>query len=252
MEFKDKRVIISGAALGMGNLISRQFAAAGAKVLACDINLEAVENLAAEIRASGGTAIGVKADVESYDSIQNAVDTAVKEFGGVDILVNFSGGAATRTFQDFAPFWERKPRLLEWGVNVNLRGALYFARAVFPEMMKNPDGGVIVGIGSIDSETGTNNVEYGCSKTGIKGLIKSLAVVGAPYNIRAVCVIPGPVLTRANMASMPTLLGHAAEQNELTDFIMSMCSNKARSMTGSSHLVDSGRACCAALYKPAQ
>ncbi|MCI5779706.1 MAG: SDR family oxidoreductase [Lentisphaeria bacterium] len=250
MDFRDKRVIISGAALGMGNLISRQFAAAGAKVLACDINGDAVETLAAEIRQSGGRAAAARVDVESYDSIQAAVDHAVREFGGVDILVNFAGGAATRTFQDFAPFWERKPRLLEWGVNVNLRGALYFARAVFPEMMKNP-GGVIIGVGSIDSETGTNNVEYGCSKTGIKGLIKSLAVVGAPYNIRAVCVIPGPVLTRANMAEMPTLLGHAAEPDELTDFIMYMCSDRARSITGSSHLVDSGRSCCVPLYRGA-
>ena len=249
MEFQNKRVIVSGAALGMGNLICRQFAQAGAMVTACDVNFEAIEALAGEICAAGGKAIAVRTDVEDYDSVQAAVDATVEEFGGVDILINFAGGAATRTFQDFAPFWERKPRLLEWGVNVNLRGALFFARAVFPEMMKNPTGGVIIGIGSIDSETGTTNVEYGSSKAGIKGLIKALAVTGAPYNIRAVCVIPGPVLTRANMASMPTLLGHAAEPDELTSFVMYMCSDKARSITGSSHLVDSGRACAVPLLK---
>ncbi len=243
MDFKGKRVIISGAALGMGNLITRQFAEDGAFILATDIDLKAVENLAREANACGkGRVEAALADVENYGSVEKAVKFAVEKFGGVDILVNFAGGAPTRVFNDQAPFWERKPRLLEWGINVNLRGALYYARAVFPEMIKNP-GGVIINIGSIEGVTGTAAVEYGAAKKGVEGLTKSLAIAGAPFGIRCVCVIPGPVLTRPNMAAMPTLLGHAAEPRELTDFILYMCSEKARSITGSSHLVDSGRAC---------
>ncbi len=242
-EFKGKRVIVSGAALGMGNLITRQFASDGASVLAADIDGEAVEKLASEANATGpGRVESIVADVEKYESVERAVALAVERFGGVDILINFAGGAPARVFGEPAPFWERNVRLLEWGINVNLRGALYYSRAVFPEMMKNP-GGVIVNIGSIDGVTGSTAVEYSAAKKGVEGLTKALAVVGAPYQIRSVCVIPGPVLTRASMARMETLLGYAAEPRELTDFIRFLCSEHGRSITGSSHLVDGGRAC---------
>lgn len=243
MDFKGKRVIVSGAALGMGNLITRQFAADGAFVLAADIDRNAVDRLADETNTLGkGRVTPASVDVEQYESVERAVALAVETFGGVDILINFAGGAPTRVFNDGAPFWERKVRLLEWGINVNLRGALYFARAAFPEMMKNP-GGVIINISSIEGVTGSTAVEYSAAKKGIEGLTKSLAIVGAPHKIRCVCVTPGPVLTRPGMANMATLLGHAAEPEELTEFIRYMCSEHARSITGSCHLVDSGRAC---------
>ncbi len=242
-EFVGKRLIVSGAAFGMGSLLTREFAAAGALVLATDIDLLACEKLAEQANQQGpGRVLAARADVQKYDSLAAAVELAVKEFGGVDILVNFAGGAPSRVFQKAAPFWERESWLLSWGVDVNLRGQLFYARAVFPEMLKNP-GGVIINVSSIDGVTGSTAVEYSAAKSGIEGLTKSLAIVGAPYNIRSVCVIPGPVLTRPNMAKMPTLLGHAAEPAELTNFIRFMCSEQARSITGSSHLVDCGRAC---------
>ena len=75
----------------------------------------------------------------------------------------------------------------------------------------------------------------------MKGLTKSLAILGAPHNVRACCVIPGPVLTRPGMARMKTLLGRAAEPVELVDFILYLCSDKAAFITGSSHVIDGGR-----------
>ncbi|MBP5233039.1 MAG: SDR family oxidoreductase [Planctomycetes bacterium] len=73
------------------------------------------------------------------------------------------------------------------------------------------------------------------------GLTKSLAILGAPYGVRACCVVPGPVLTRPGMASLPTLLGRAGETRELVEFILFLCSDKASFITGSSHLIDGGR-----------
>ena len=75
----------------------------------------------------------------------------------------------------------------------------------------------------------------------MNGLTKSLAILGAPHGVRSCCVIPGPVLTRPGMAAMKTLLGRAAEPDELVNVILFLCSNKASFITGSSHVVDGGR-----------
>ena len=240
--FKGKNIVVSGAALGMGNLITREFAADGGNVLACDINLEGVEKLSQECSALPGRVVPCRADVLDFTSVCAAAELAEKEFGSIDILINFAGGAPGRIFKDPAPFWERKVELLDFGIDVNLRGALYFDRAVFP-VMKRHGGGVLVNIGSIVGVTGSAAVEYSAAKAGMEGLTKSLAIVGAPFDIRCVCVIPGPVLTRPEMAKMATLQGRAAEPDELTGFIRFLCSDRAKSITGSSHLMDCGKAC---------
>ena len=241
-EFMGKTAIVSGAALGMGNLISRRLAEEGAKVLLTDIDLAKVEETAKAIQAKGGRAEAVRTDVRQYGEVENAVNTAKEEFGSVDFLFNFAGGSPSRVFGRTESFAQRDPALLEWGIDVNLRGALFFCRAVFPFMIENK-GGVIVNIGSIDGVTGSSAVEYSAAKSGMNGLTKSLALVGASHGIRAVCVIPGPVLTRPEMANMKTLLGRAGKPEELVDFILFLCSDKAAFITGSSHLIDGGRAC---------
>lgn len=242
--FKGKTAIVSGAALGMGNLISRRLARAGARVLLTDVDRARILSAAREIRGQGGTARAMRVDVRNYDEVARAVDQARTAFGGVDLLLNFCGGAPSRVFGRSEPFAQRDPALLEWGIDVNLRGPLYFCRAAFPAMIAGK-GGVIVNIGSIDGVTGSGAVEYSAAKSGMEGLTKSLAIVGAPHGIRAVCVVPGPVLTRPGMAGMKTLLGRAAEPRELVDFILYLCSAKGAFVTGSCHLVDGGRACLA-------
>lgn len=242
--FKGKTAIVSGAALGMGNLISRCLAKAGAKVLLTDVDLARITETADEIQAEGGVAQAMHVDVRDYDAVAAAVQKAQEAFGSVDLLLNFCGGSPSRVFGRSESFAERDPALLEWGIDVNLRGPLYFCRAAFPAMIASK-GGVIVNIGSVDGVTGCGAVEYSAAKSGMDGLTKSLAIVGAPHGIRAVCVIPGPVLTRAALANMKTLLGRAAEPQELVDFILYLCSDKAAFVTGSSHLIDGGRACLA-------
>jgi len=80
------------------------------------------------------------------------------------------------------------------------------------------------------------------------GLTKSLALYGAPYNVRACCVSPGPVLTRPGMANMATPLKRAAEPIEVVNLILYLCSDKAAFITGSNYLIDGGRACGGASY----
>jgi len=82
---------------------------------------------------------------------------------------------------------------------------------------------------------------YGTAKSGLFNFVKGLAVAGGPHNVRAVCVTPGPILTRAAMSGMPTILGRAGETHELVDVILFMCSENASFITGTNHIVDGGR-----------
>jgi NAD(P)-dependent dehydrogenase (short-subunit alcohol dehydrogenase family) len=243
MGCKDQVAIISGAASGMGLLTAQNLCAAGAKAVLTDVNRDAVEAAAAGIRQGGGEAIGVQVDVRDFAQIKNAADTALEKYGRIDLLLNFAGGAEHRMLNCPAPFHEMPVEVIDWGLDVNLKGAVYFCRAVLGTMIKQKRG-VIITLGSVTGVEGSAvAVNYSAAKSGIIGLTKSLALCGAPHNVRACCVSPGPVLTRPGMAKMKTRLGRAAEPQEVVDLILYLCSDKAAFITGSNYMIDGGRTC---------
>ena len=109
--------------------------------------------------------------------------------------------------------------------------------------MREQKSGVIVNIGSITGVEGCDReVAYSASKSGaVGGLTKSVAQFGSKYNVRCVAISPGPVLTRANMASMKTLVGRAAEPIEIVNMILYVASPYAEFLTGEHILIDGGR-----------
>jgi NAD(P)-dependent dehydrogenase (short-subunit alcohol dehydrogenase family) len=243
MEFKDKVAIISGAASGMGLLSAQMLAESGAKVVMTDVNLEVVSAAANEICQKGGAAIGVQVDVRDYAQVKNAANIALEKYGSIDILLNYAGGAETRMLQCDKPFHEQPVEVIDWGLDVNQKGTVYFCHAVMGTMIKQKSG-VIITLGSVSGMEGSGRaICYSTAKSGMLGLTKSLALAGAPYNVRACCVSPGPVLTRPGMANMKTRLGRAAEPREVVDFILYLCSDKAAFITGSNHMIDGGRIC---------
>lgn len=244
MRFKDKAAIITGAASGMGLLAAQKLAREGAKVVLTDVNREAVEAAAESLRQNGADATGLVVDVRRYDQIKAAVDLTVEKHGGVDILLNSAGGAAARVFGCQAlPWHEHPPEVIEWGVDVNLKGVVFFSHAVLGAMIRQKRG-VIVSLGSVDGLTGcVGAVEYSACKSGIIGLTKSLALCGAPHGVRACCVSPGPVLTRPGMANMKTPLGRAAQPEEVVNLILYLSSDDAAFITGTNYTIDGGRSC---------
>ncbi len=243
MEFIEKTAIITGAASGMGLLSAQELAKEGAKVLLTDVNREAVEAAAEGIRKDGGEALGLQVDVRNYGQVKNAAAEALKRYGRIDILLNFAGGAEMRIWKRSEPFYELPIEVVDWGLDVNLKGAVYFCHAVVGAMIKQKSG-VIINLGSVTGIEGSpSNVGYSTAKSGIIGLTKSMALCGAPYGVRACCVSPGPVLTRPGMAKMPTRLGRAAEPKEVVDLILYLCSAKAAFITGSNYMIDGGRTC---------
>ncbi len=242
--FKNKTAIITGGASGIGLLSGQSLAAEGANVLLVDINEEALIERCAEINEKGaGKAVYSVTDVRDYAQVCAARDKAVEEFGRIDIMLNCAGGYEPRMCNcRELDFVDIPIEVFDWGLDVNLKGPFYFSHAVMGKMREQKSG-VIINLGSVTGEEGSGQgMAYPTAKAGIMhGLTKSLAIYGAPYNVRAVCVTPGPVMTRPGMADMPTLLGRAAETQEIVDFIMYLASEKAAMITGTNHIIDGGR-----------
>lgn len=247
MCFKDKVAISTGAASGLGLLFAQNFAALGGNVVMCDVNAEVLCEKAAEINAKGcGKAIACLCDVRDYAQVSAACDKAVSEFGKIDITVNFAGGTATRMCKvdtkKYPEFPDVPIDVYDWGIDVNLKGPFYFAHSVLKQMREQKSG-LVINIGSITGAEGDGyGMDYPTSKAGLMyGLTKSIAQYGKKYGIRCVCVSPGPVLTRPEMARMATPLGRAAEPQEIVDLILFIASDKGQFINGENIMIDGGR-----------
>ena len=241
MRFENRAAIITGAASGMGLVTSQEFAKEGAAVYMVDINEQRVTAEAEAICAQGGKAVPCVCDIRDFEQIQAVVRKCVDEQGHVDIVVNFAGGFPARMCGlANGEFIHTPVEVLDWGIAVNFRAPMLFARAVMEQMM-NQKRGVIINIGSVDGETG-GAVDYAAEKSGLTyGLTKALARIGAPFSVRCCAVTPGPVLTRANMANMKTALGRAAEPIEVVKLVLYLCSDDAAFITGSNYHIEGGR-----------
>ena len=239
IQFKDKIAVITGAASGMGLSCAKEFVRLGAKVIMCDINGPALE---AAVREIGESAIPMIGDVRDFGYAETvAAETA--KYGGADYLIACAGGYEARCLNSMVPFYEQPQEVLDWGIDINLKGPIYFSRTLMPQMVEKKSG-VIVLLGSVTGFEGDGiGAMYGTAKSGLFNFVKGLAMAGAPHGVRALCVTPGPVLTRAAMNNMPTLMGRAAEVEELVDVILFMCSDNASFITGTNHVVDGGRLC---------
>lgn len=245
MDFKGKTAIATGAASGMGLLFSQNFAALGGNVVMCDVNEAILDEKVREINEKGnGKAIGILCDVRDYEQVCTVRDKAVEVFGSIDIMTNFAGGTAVRMLNvdPSLEFPDIPISVYDWGLDVNLKGQFYFDHAVMKQMREQKSG-LIINIGSISGMEGDGRgVEYCTAKSGAMfGLTKSLAQYGARYNVRCVCISPGPVLTRPAMANMKTLLGRAADPQEIIDLILFVASEKGQFINGENILIDGGR-----------
>lgn len=195
-----KVAVVTGAGKNIGRAIALSLARDGAKVVVNGrSDAAAIDAVAAEIRAAGGSAEAVLADVSDADAVARLVAQA----GPIDILV-CNAGLRRQT-----PFLEMS--LAEWReiLSVALDGAFILSRAVLPGMVAR-GGGSIVALSGISTHVGTpNRAHVSASKAGLEGLMRAIAVEFAPQGIRANCVAPGAVDTTrgASAGAMPQGLG---------------------------------------------
>lgn len=247
MNFTGKTAVVTGAASGMGLLFAQSFASLGGNVVLSDVDEQRLNEQVLQINAQNqGKAIGVTCDVREYSHVCRVRDMAVDSFGRIDIIANFAGGTATRMKKVDAKQYPEFPDVpidvFDWGIDVNLKGPFYFAHAMLAQMRKQKSG-LILNIGSITGAEGSKyGMDYSTSKAGIMyGLTKSIAQYGEAYGIRCVCISPGPVLTRAAMANMKTLMGRAAQPQEIIDLCLFVASDKGQFINGENIMIDGGR-----------
>jgi NAD(P)-dependent dehydrogenase (short-subunit alcohol dehydrogenase family) len=195
MELKDRGVLVTGGASGLGAACVRLFAEGGAKVLIADLNSEGGEKLAAEVRASGGSAFFAETNVTSEESVQAAVRAAVEQCGGLHILVNCAGiGIAEKVVGKYGVHGLESFQKV---ISVNLVGtfnAIRLASAVMAENEPTAGGerGVIINTASVAAFDGQiGQAAYSASKGGIVGMTLPIARELARSGIRVMTIAPG-------------------------------------------------------------
>ena len=190
MKLKDKCAVVTGAASGIGKEIAFTYAREGAKVAIADLNREAAEATANEIRAAGGQAIGVAMDVTDEQAVNNGVAAVVAAFGGVDILVSNAGIQIVHPLEEFS--------YAEWKklMAIHVDGAFLTTKACLPQMYGSGRGGSVIYMGSVHSkEASLLKAPYVTAKHGLIGLAKVVAKEGAKHGVRSNVICPGFVRT---------------------------------------------------------
>src|SRR5215472_6307236 len=190
MKLKDKSAIITGAASGIGKDIALVYARESAKVAIADLNLDAANATAGEIRASGGQAMGVAMNVTDEKQVNDGVAAVVKAFGSVDILVSNAGIQIVHALEEFSyADWKKM-------LAIHVDGAFLTTRACLPHMYKSGRGGSVIYMGSVHSkEASMLKAPYVTAKHGLIGLAKVVAKEGAAHGVRANVICPGFVRT---------------------------------------------------------
>lgn len=250
MLLKDKTVIITGASRGIGRAAALECARQGADVVigysGSESSRPGVEALIQEIQALGRGAASVGAPAGDPETGNKLVESAVTNFGGVDVFVNNAGICPFHSFLDMP-----RETYLET-VNTNLNGAFFAVQAAANQMKRQERGGAIIAVSSISALVGGGmQTHYTPTKAGLLSLMQSCAIALGPYGIRCNALLPGTIETDINkddladqekrdyMASR-TPLGRLGRPEDLAGPLVFLASDMAQYVTGASLLVDGG------------
>ena len=247
---KGKIALVTGTAsqTGMGNAICVTLAKEGCDIVSADIDLEGAQKTADAIKILGRKAIAVKVNITKGSEVDEMVNTALKKFGKIDILVNTAGLSA----MSGVPFLESKQEAWEKDLAVNLYGTMNCVKAVIPGMVEHKYG-KIINFSSIVAKIGVDLTSYAAAKAAVSAFTRGLAVQYGPSGINVNAVAPGMVKTSffAKWEEKPLDQLFAAvastaplRRNQTVDDIANavafLASDVSRNITGQVLHVDSG------------
>ena len=235
MRLMDKVAIITGSARGIGQATALKFATEGAKVVVCDLDLKAVDEVVAQIVSAGGKATGFMVNVTDKASIAAMVQGVMDKYGRIDVLVNNAGIVNDALFRKMSD--EQFDRVID----INLKGTYNCARAVVDVMLAQ-NSGVILNASSVVGIYGNfGQSNYAASKFGVIGLAKTWARELGRKGIRANAVCPGFVETTI-LKSIPEKvmqsmvdrvpLGRLAKPEEIANIYAFLASDEASYING--------------------
>ena len=243
--FTGKTVVVTGGGRGIGRAIALGFAQAGANVVVCSRTNAEIDAVAEEIRNKGGKALAVATDLTVHEQLENLVDTTVKEFGRIDILVNNAARSFLRGLLDLREDgWDKC-------FNTNVKAVWLLSRLVARKMMEQKSGKIIniTTVGAEKAEAGM--AAYGCSKAALKHLTRCMAREWAQLGINVNAVAPGftrtdfskpiwsnPDVEKLICQAIPK--GKIGEPEDVVGAVFFLASDAADYITGDTIYVDGG------------
>jgi 3-hydroxybutyrate dehydrogenase len=253
--FDGKVAIITGAASGIARQIAVRFAAEGGKPVVADLNIDAAQVTAREIKATGADAFAVAMDVADEAAVEKGVADTMAKYGRIDLLVSSAGIQIVKPIVDF-PFADWKKLLA-----IHLDGAFLTTRACLKHMYAAKSGSIVY-MGSVHSkEASVLKAPYVTAKHGLIGLCKVVAKEGAPFNVRANVVCPGFVRTPLVEKQIPeqaktlgiseedvvkrvmlkdTVDGEFTTTDDVADAVLFFAGARSNALTGQSIVVSHG------------
>jgi len=240
-----KVAVITGAGSGIGRGSALMFAREGARIVVVDIDEKSAAESVDQIKAQGGEALAITADVSKPDDAKAMVDAALKRWGAVDILYN---NAATEGPICFAA--QLSVEQFDEVIGINLRGTWLGMKYALPAMMARR-GGSILNVGSLAGLRATpGGAAYCASKFAVVGITQAVAIEYGKYNIRANCIIPGwietPMVHRLFGGTLPESsvtappLRRIGQPEDVAKAALFLVSEDANYITGTVFTVDGG------------
>lgn len=246
--------LVTGAARGIGAAIATRLADAGSKIIATDINGDALQEVVASIEAQGGTALAVQADLTDQAGRNALVEKGAEHFGGIDILVNNAG------LRDWYSWETLTEEVWDRFMAVNVRAVFFLSQAVAHRMVKRGKGGSIVNITSTAAAVPVPwRIDYNVAKIGVLGMTRSLAQEFGRHDIRVNAVGPGGTRTPGGSGALPehipledlkaygedyrrrlALDVDLLDPDDIARAVLFFASDVSRYMTGQSIYVDAG------------
>src|SRR6266566_4455630 len=270
--FLNRTVFITGAARGMGRAHALAFAREGASLVLCDACRQyssipyplaqpvELESLASEIKQLGRPVLAAQVDVTDLPAMQSLAEQAQRELGPIDIVVANAG------VYSFAPTWELTEEQWDETVNVDLKGVWISCKVCIPQMLNRRSGKIICVSSTAGLKGMANLAHYVAAKHGVLGLVKTLAIELASYNINvnAICPTsvdtamlsnqalydvfaggPGPLATHEHMLELMNQLNLFPDRGllppeDISSVVLWLASDEARHLTGCALPVDAG------------
>lgn len=240
--FKDKTVLITGAAVGIGKACALQFAQGGANVILVDYNGEALAKTEAEVKSITGNILSFVCDVSDNDAVLKVVETALSRFGKIDILVNNAA-----LWRHYTAFVDTDIDSWKKFIDVNIMGTVYFTKAVIGNMKQNHYGRII-NVASVAGVYGNPTMAmYSATKGAVISLTKALAKEVAADNITVNAVSPGTVSPAEQddidfvEPNANSYSGRTGSTRENADLICFIASDKAGYISGQNIQIDGCR-----------